>query len=274
MRRVGSQSGVKVSLLLLFASVLLRSSDAASEAPVPLPPLPQGEGFERIEVAGYLSAVVAWPVPRSASRPLPILVATHGSYDQPEWNCETYQRIVAGRAVVLCPRGRLRWDTPEEPSMRRYFFPSTGNGAALGREVEAAVRSFRERAGSRVAEGTVLYAGFSQGAILGAPFIISQPARYPRALLVEGGHGAWNQNSARSYARGGGQRILFACGRASCTQSARAAAAHLERAGVKVKIVAAEGEGHTYDGRVANEIAAALPWLLEDDARFTAPPPG
>lgn len=152
--------------------------------------------------------------------------------------------------------------------MRRYFFPSTGNGTALGHEVDAAVRALRERAGLRVAEGTVLYAGFSQGAILGAPLLISEPARYPRALLVEGGHGAWNPSTARSYARGGGQRILFACGRASCTQSARSAAAHLERAGVKVKIVAAEGEGHTYDGRVASEIATALPWLLEGDERF------
>lgn len=274
MRGVGLRSSVKIPRLVLFSSLLLWSSVAASDAPgpaAPLPPLPQGEGFERIEVAGYLSAVVAWPAQRSASRPLPILVATHGSYDQPEWNCETYHRVVAGRAVVLCPRGRLRWDTPQEPSMRRYFFPSTGNGAALGREVDAAVRALREQAGNRVAEGTVLYAGFSQGAILGAPLLISEPARYPRALLVEGGHGAWNQNSARSYARGGGQRILFACGRESCTKSARAAAAHLERAGVKVKIVAAEGEGHTYDGRVANEIATALPWLLEGDARFTTP---
>lgn len=259
--------------LLLIGLLLSRGAAGGETATPPLPPLPEGTGLERLPVPGFLPSVVAWPQ-ATPSRPLPIVVAAHGSYDQPEWNCQTYQRVVAGRAVIVCPRGRLRWDTPQEPSLLRFFFPSGhGNGAWLGREVDAAVGALRTSASQRVDAGPVLYAGFSQGAILGAPLIISQPARFPRALLVEGGHGAWDPSSARAYARGGGQRVLFACGRASCTQSARAAAAHLARAGVQVKVVAAEGEGHTYDGRVAAEIASALPWLLEGDPRFAAPEP-
>ena len=246
---------------------------SASTNGVPLPPLPGGPGFARLPVPGFLPAVVSWPPspPGEAApgRPLPVVVAMHGSFDQPEWNCETYAQIVRGTAAVLCPRGRLRWDSPTEPAQLRFFFPSTGGW--LGREVAAAVQALRTSAPQRVAAGPVLYAGFSQGAILGAPLAIARPALYPRLLLVEGGHGAWSPQSARSFRAGGGQRVLFACGRASCQQSARAAAAHLERAGVPVRVVLAPDQGHTYDGGVKDVVAAALAWLVEGDARFAPP---
>lgn len=242
---------------------------------VPLPPLPAGPGFARLPVPGFLPAVVSWPPSQAGEaapgqgRPLPVVVAMHGSFDQPEWNCETYAQIVRGAAAVLCPRGRLRWDSPTEPAQLRFFFPSTGGW--LGREVAAAVQALRASAPQRVAAGPVLYAGFSQGAILGAPLAIAHPALYPRLLLVEGGHGAWSPQSARAFRAGGGQRVLFACGRASCQQSARAAAAHLERAGVPVRVVLAPDQGHTYDGGVKDVVAAALAWLVEGDARFAPP---
>lgn len=92
----------------LFAVVWSCSVAAAQPA---LPPLPDEPGFERLDVPRYLSAVVAWPQ-TPATAPLPIAVAMHGSYDQPEWNCESFQQVVRGAAVVLCPRGRLRWDSP------------------------------------------------------------------------------------------------------------------------------------------------------------------
>lgn len=243
---------------------------------VPLPPLPAGPGFARLPVPGFLPAVVAWPASPSpppasdAERPLPVVVAMHGSFDQPEWNCETYAQIVRGTAAVVCPRGRLRWDSPTEPTQLRFFFPSTGGW--LGREAAAAVQALRASAPQRIAPGPVLYAGFSQGAILGAPLAIAHPALYPRLLLVEGGHGAWDARSARSFRTGGGQRVLFACGRASCQQSARVAAAHLERAGVPVRVVLAPDQGHTYDGGVKDVVAAALDWLVEGDTRFAPRP--
>lgn len=246
---------------------------ARAAAAEPLPPLPAGPGYARLPVPGYLPAVVAWP--EAAAGVVPIAVAAHGSFDQPEWNCETFSQVVHGAAVVLCPRGKLRWDTPSEPEMLRFYFPAAGGGpaasASLQREVDAALRALQGSAAARLAPGPVLYIGFSQGAILGAPLLIKSPARFPRAILVEGGHGAWNPSTARTFARGGGQRVLFACGRASCQASARAAAAHLTAAGVEARVVYAPDQGHTYDGRVKEQLAAAFAWVTTGDARFAVP---
>jgi len=223
----------------------------------------------RLSVPGFQSAVVAWP-DRAAgpnADKLPLLVAAHGSYDQPEWNCEVFKQVAAGRGAVLCPRGKLRWDTPTEPSMLRFYFPSTGGW--LGREIEAGLAALRQAEPSRVADGPVVYIGFSQGAIFGAPLVITKPALFPRVILVEGGHDAWTNDSARRFARGGGLRVLFACGRASCEQSALRAARALQGAGVAVRVVAAANQGHTYDGGVQAAIAAAFAWVVEGDSRFS-----
>ena len=269
--RARPQTHWRWALLLMGIGLSLGLARGAWADP-PLPPLPAGPGYERLPVPGYLSAVVAWPAAAASSGALPIAVATHGSFDQPEWNCETYQQVVHGAAVVLCPRGKLRWDTPEEPEQRRYYFPAGGNGPAasvgLQREVTAAMKALQARFPTRVHSGAGLYIGFSQGAILGATIVIDDPARFPRAILVEGGHGAWNQNSARRFARGGGQRVLFACGRASCLASARVAAGHLTRAGVSVQVVYAPDQGHTYSGKVQEQVAAAFDWVIAGDARF------
>lgn len=234
----------------------------------PLPPLPQGTGFARLSVPGFLSAVVAWPSRSgtSAGAKRPVVLALHGSYDQPEWNCEVFQQVVAGRGVVLCPRGKLRWDSPSEANLLRFYFPS--GGGWLGREIDAALSALRQAQPDQVGDGPLLYIGFSQGAIFGAPLVISQPARFPRVILVEGGHDAWTLDGARRFARGGGQRVLFACGRASCESSAGRAARLLQSVGVAVRVVSSPSQGHTYDGGVRDVIAAAFSWVVEGDSRF------
>lgn len=269
---LGARASGRRSRWMLLSLLCLGLARPAAADPG-LPPLPAGPGYARLPVPGYLPAVVAWPA--AAAGAVPIAVAAHGSFDQPEWNCETFSQVVRGAAVVLCPRGKLRWDSPSEPAMLRFYFPAAGGGPAasswLQREVDAALRALQGSAAARLAPGPVLYIGFSQGAILGAPLLIQAPARFPRAILVEGGHGAWNPSTARTFARGGGQRILFACGRASCQASARAAAAHLTAAGVEARVVYAPDQGHTYDGRVKEQIAAAFAWVTTGDARFAVP---
>jgi predicted esterase len=244
--------------------------NAKAEAPS-LPPLPAGAGFSRLDVAGFLSAVVAWPKsgPEAVPAKLPVLVATHGSYDQPEWNCETYKNVVAGRAIVVCPRGKIRWDTPTEPTQLRYFFPSTAGW--LLREAEAAIASLRAAHPSQVDPGPAIYAGFSQGAIMGVPLLVNRGKQFPRLILVEGGHGGWSPQTAAAYKKSGGERVLFACGRASCKKSAAVAAGHLQKAGVLTQVVGVDDEGHTYSGRVEAALIAAFPWLVEGDARFSSP---
>ncbi len=255
-----------LSLALLLLGLLGPASPAWSVEPA-LPPLPQGAGFARLPVPGFQSAVVAWPAPgRPSPAPLPIAIAAHGSYDQPEWNCEVFAQVLAGRGIVLCPRGKLRWDSPSEPALLRFYFPSTSGW--LGREISAAVSALLASAPTRATGEPLLYIGFSQGAIFGAPLLISQPARFPRAILVEGGHDAWTPEGAGRYRRGGGQRVLFACGRAGCLKSATVAAERLKQAGVASRVVYAADQGHTYDGGVQAAIAAAFAWVVQDDPRF------
>jgi hypothetical protein len=104
--------------------------------------------------------------------------------------------------------------------------------------------------------------------MLGVPFVARQPARFPRVLLIEGGHDPWTPSLARSFAKGGGKRVMFACGQESCLVDARRAQAVVAKAGVATKIVYGPGVGHGYGGAVAEAIARELDWLLEGDARF------
>jgi hypothetical protein len=97
------------------------------------------------------------------------------------------------------------------------------------------------------------------------------PALFPRVVLVEGGHDKWSAGAAASYAKGGGQRVLFACGQPGCVAAAKPRAALLDKAGVLTKVVHAKDVGHSYDGAVAAEVKAALRWVIEGDARFALP---
>src|SRR5215472_933690 len=83
-----------------------------------------------LDVPGYGAAVVAVPAPTSPGRSRPLLVATHGAWDRPEWHCELWQRISRGRAFVLCPRGRatLGYLAPDD---QLFYYP---DHLALGRE--------------------------------------------------------------------------------------------------------------------------------------------
>jgi predicted esterase len=237
---------------------------AASATPAGPPPLPRLEEAGRVialEVPGFAPAVVA--VPGEATRPRPVLVATHGNYDRPEWQCEVWGAI-ATRGFVLCPRGIARGDSPS-PTDRRFHYASH---QALEREALAALAALAARFPAHVdAEGAV-YAGFSLGAIMGVPIAQRHAAEFPRLALVEGGNAGWGLAQARAYAASGGKRILFACGQGGCVASSRAAAASLEKAGIYARVVASPREGHTYGGKVATELAGSFGWLTEGDARW------
>lgn len=212
-------------------------------------------GQMALPVPGHQPAVVS-----VAAGTLPVLVATHGSFDRPDWHCETWRKIFGDRFHILCPRGILRWDSPKEPALMRYVYRSS---AVLESEVTAGLGSLRQLLGQRMRGGPMIYLGFSQGAIYGSPLIARLAARFPRAVLIEGGSGFWNEATARAYARAGGQRVLLACGQAGCERRARAAAQALQRAGIATRVVSAPGTGHTYDGAVAEAIAGAVAWLTE-----------
>ena len=181
----------------------------------------------------------------------------------PSGNARSGEASSRTRAFVVCPRGVPRPDAPK--SLDRWTY---GKGTDVRAEIEAALTSLRTRFSGYVAEGPILYAGFSLGAIHGVGIVASDGQRFPRAVLVEGGHDGWTPARAKSFAAAGGKRVLFACGQRACKTGAAPARKNLEREGITTQLVFGGEVGHTYDGPVAAEIARVFSWLVADDPRF------
>jgi pimeloyl-ACP methyl ester carboxylesterase len=193
-----------------------------------------------------------------------VVIAAHGNYDRPEWQCEVWREIIGARAFVLCPRGVARPDSPSHDDVG-FTYPTN---QVLEAEVTAALAALRAEYAPYVAEGRVVWTGFSLGAIMGVPIAARAPELFPRLVLIEGGHDKWTPTSAKAFARGGGSRVLFVCSQRGCTSDANAARARLEQAGVAARVVHSKDVGHRYDGPVAQATETALGWLFEGDARF------
>jgi predicted esterase len=214
-----------------------------------------------VEVPGFRPAVVSLPLGATGRRP--VLVALHGNFDRPEWQCEIWRGIVGARGFVLCPRGVPRGDVPK--SWDRWEF---GALARTEKELDAALAALAAAYPDHVDPGPVVFTGFSLGAILGTPIVKKSPARYPRVVLIEGGQSGWTRPRAKAFVAGGGARVLFACGQASCQASSRSAAKIVEAAGGGARVAYLGSVGHTYDGKVADAIAMEWDWLVEGDARW------
>jgi predicted esterase len=233
---------------------------SAPSAPAEPPPL-AGEPLVALEVPGFAPAVVALPLGARSRKP--VVVALHGNFDRPDWQCSVWAPIVAARAFVLCPRGAARRDVPK--SWDRWEYHS---GKAVRAELDAGLSALRERFGDYVDDGPLIFIGFSLGAIYGVPLIQKSPERFPRAVLIEGGLGAWSAASAKRYVKGGGQRLLIACGQLDCMARIKTLVPALERAGLPTRGGGSSRAGHTYDGPVAEVIAQNWQWLVEGDPRF------
>ncbi len=239
-------------------------ADDAGDAPEStlLTPLESDPAIISLAVPGFQDAVIS--VPLGARSPRPIVVATHGLWDFAEGLCDNWRWIVGDRAWVLCPRG-------EALPNKSFYYRS---GPDLAREIDAGVRALDERYPGYVDGGQRLYSGFSLGAILGAWVVVHDPSHYPRAVLTEGGEDRFTTAAASAYARGGGQRVLFACGLKFRVEPASRAAARLQRAGVPAHVVLGKlpetGQFiHWYNGPVAAETKAQLDWLFENDPRWS-----
>jgi hypothetical protein len=234
---------------------------AAPAAPKAVPLAQAGE-LVALEVPGFLPAVVS--VPLSARAAHPVAVAFHGNFDRPEWQCEIFRAVIGAHGFLLCPRGSARRDVPKQ--MDRWEYAS---GPKMAAELEAALTALGERYGANVDPGPIVFIGFSLGAIYGAPIVQKAPARYPRGVFVEGGHGAWTVASAKKYAAAGGLRLFLACGQGPCLDKAKRTAPLLTRAGLPTQSGGSAKAGHTYDGAVSDSVRAAWPWLVEGDSRWS-----
>ncbi len=231
--------------------------------PAPEPAPLQADGpFLALAVEGYDDAVVSLPLGARGKRP--VIVATHGNYDRPEWQCQVWREIVGDRAFVLCPRGFQRPDSPSREDVRFSY----QTNQTLERETGAALAALGRRFPDHADVEQPLYTGFSLGAIMGVSIASRLPAQYPRLVLIEGGHDNWTIGSAAAFARGGGRRVLFVCSQAYCENDAKRAGQRLATAGVGMRVVRGADVGHRYDGPTAETTRKALAWVLEGDERW------
>lgn len=218
-----------------------------------------------LDVPEFSPAVVRFPNDASKA---PVLVVTHGAGGTPEGHCELWSRISRGQAILLCVRGRARSPVPADGD----YYP---DHPTLERETFSALSALRARFSERIAEGPVFYAGFSQGATMGALMLVEHASEVTRMVLVEGGFADWSVARARDFRARGGERVLFVCGRKECAGAARNAAHWFNDAGVPAQVEYVRGAGHSHDARVEARIAALYPWFIAGDARWQlaeAPP--
>jgi predicted esterase len=247
------------------AAFPLSSAGAPPLVASPRSPL-GGEPFVDLPVEGHRAAVVSLPL--GATSPRPLLVVTHGAGGRPEPHCAFWRALLGSRGFILCPRGSLLGSLAE-PQDQGFFYR---DHHALEREVTAAMAALRARFGELVDDRAPMYAGFSQGATMGALAFVKRPAVFARLVLIEGGSGEsdeWTISGARAFRETGGARVLFACGRASCFLAAKKSVTYLDKAGVEGRVVHAAGAGHTYGGAVAEAVQGALAWITEGDARWS-----
>ncbi|MFO0629741.1 MAG: hypothetical protein U0325_29465 [Polyangiales bacterium] len=230
-------------------SVLAVTSTAAADPPAP-------PGLVALPVPGFGAAVVVEAAPRATPRP--VLIAAHGNFDHPEWQCRVWARVVAGRAFVLCPRGIPRRDAP------RFTY---GNSVALTREIEAGLRALDARYAGRVTTSPVIYAGFSLGAILGVDYLRrGRPVSV--AVLLEDSVDRWTPSLSRTFVARGGRGVLFGCGTPGCVRVARAVTARLRAAGIAAGIADGRPAGHTYWGPMLPALRGAFARLADADPRL------
>ncbi len=235
--------------------------DADVETEATLPPLPPEPLFTNLAVPSFPDAVVS--VPNGATSPRPLVVVLHGTGDRPDWNCDAWRHVTGARGFVLCPRGAV--DPREsQPGDRRY---TLRGGAHLRAYLGAALEALGARFAGYVDVEHPLLTGFSLGATEIGQVALTDPARFPRVALLEGGDGVWTASAVDAFHAGGGQRVLFGCGSSWCTAPAHAAAGRLERSGVEARVVFAP-VGHTNDRPLQEAIMSELAWLLDGDARW------
>lgn len=203
----------------------------------------------RLAVKGFNAAAV---VPPAGAGARPLVLGLHGNFDRPEWFCGAMEEVVQGRTWLLCPRGRLRRDTPREYD--RWTYPSRRR---LRVEIRTALAALEAKHPGRRAVGPVVLAGFSLGAIYAARFAVAEPKKYPRLYLVEGSHKVWTAANIRRFGRGGGEAVLFGCGQKWCGAASRRICKALRRHGVQCAEITVPRLGHSY-GRPLTTLARPL----------------
>lgn len=232
----------------------MRAPIAPGASGTTLPPL-DSNWLVRLPLEGFGNAVVA--APTGASSPRPILIGVHGIRDRPEWACGEFLGVTRGHPFILCPHGVPIDAGPNDTVGFRTV-------DELKREIDAGIKAIRARFGRYVAEGPMIYGGFSRGAFFGVPIVADDAKSFPIVVLGEGGQSPWTAERASRFERGGGKRVLFVCSTSECEMQTPPAVAILKQAGVEAKMISAGHIGHIVDDRVVRLIRGEWHWVVSD----------
>ncbi len=191
-----------------------------------------------------------------------LFVITHGAGGEAKWHCQHYHRLLNGQASLLCPQGKRRH---AGDSTQGYYYP---DHFALRREVLQAIAQFEATVASVNPTRPYIYAGYSQGATMGALAFAQHGQLFSQLLLVEGGYADWSQALVTQFQQSGGKAVLFVCGTKPCATKAEGAVHRFTASGLDAKLAWAKGAGHVPNGAVGQALSNSLGFLLADDPRW------
>jgi predicted esterase len=252
-----AEAGVAVASDALASASASASASALAPAFAPALAPVGGDWIEKIALPDGGLAYVTPPTGATTRRP--VIVAVHGAVDDPGLMCGAWRLVADVYPFVVCPAGTpIGADAPD----RKYVW---GSSAQIEKRVLEAVAAVVAKYPQHVdPEGPIVYAGFSQGATMAAPFLIRHAKRFPRAVFTEGGHHSFESAAlAAAYAKAGGERVLFTCSQGGCAGAFEQSRAALERAGVGARVVFSGAFGHSMPPPVRESVHAALPWVIE-----------
>lgn len=190
----------------------------------------------------------------SGKGPRALIVSAHGAGCLAEQHCEYFWRLLGGQAIVACLRGEpLFRNRPEQG----FYFR---DHLALARELEGAVAALQAHFAERLQEDWT-FAGYSQGATMGALLLPDSPLTFAHILLIEGGGEGMSRNSAERLRDKGTRRVLFVCGTSGCRGRAERTAELLDDVGIDARVGFGQGAGHTYLGAVETTVLVEANWL-------------
>ena len=236
------------------------SATPATASPVPEAPALEAQAFEPIEVGSGEIAWIAAPVGARDKRP--VIVGVHGAGDRPDWACTAWREVVASHAFVVCPQSRVA-----HPKWAGTFV--WGSAGAIAAQADRAVAAARARYGAWMADGPMVYGGWSQGGTLAAQVLAARRGAYDRVVLVEVGHTELDADAvAASFVAAGVQRAVVACESVKCRTFAQSFEGAARRRRLPVRVSDAGLRHHWFDEPVYRSLAPKMVWLVQDEQRF------
>ncbi len=238
------------------ASAAASASAAAPDAGGGLAPLEAPELFA-IDLDDGSNAFVVAPV--GAREPRPVILGVHGAGDRHDWSCVEWQASARNYPFVVCPRG--------VPTSKDFY--AWGSPELIAKRGEKALAAVRARFGAHVAEGPVMYGGWSQGSTLAANVVASRPGMFSAAVLLELGHTPLDAGGvAYGLKQGGVGRAVISCSSPPCRSKSRELERSLPRVGIAVGTNDVGDRGHWFDDPVFRTLGPKIGWVTEGDPRW------